>query len=183
MDYTVLASGAHLKDKRGPGRPKGSGLGVYSCNRSLIELDKRSREWRLMRGVRHDLTTHIGGKPNAAQRMLIATPVPYAEIPREVAVARVGGWSRHLDSKQAAKRALRIKSEAPASVAGERNAPPTYGDSSQEIASALPKAEIPLKSLGDRPQNPSRGGRPRKVRIVRPEAYRRYADLVHGLPW
>jgi hypothetical protein len=71
LDYTVLASGAHLKDKRGPGRPKGSGLGVYSCNRSLIELDKRSREWRLMRGVRHDLTTHIGGKPNAAQRMLI----------------------------------------------------------------------------------------------------------------
>lgn len=64
-----------------------------------------------------------------------STPVPYAEIPREVAMARVGGWSRYLDAKQAAKRALKSKSAVPAEAAGELNAPPTYTDTPQEIAS------------------------------------------------
>jgi hypothetical protein len=82
VDYSALTDtsskgkwGAHLKEKRGPGRPKGSGLGVYSCNRSLVEVDKRSREYRLMRQTRKDLTAHIGGYPNAAQKMLIERAV------------------------------------------------------------------------------------------------------------
>jgi hypothetical protein len=67
--------GAGLFGKRGPGCPKGSHLGVYSCNTSLVEVDKRSREYRLMRQVRKDLTAHIGGSPNPAQRMLIERAV------------------------------------------------------------------------------------------------------------
>jgi hypothetical protein len=67
--------GAHLFGNRGPGRAKGDCLGVYSCNTSLVEVDKRSREYRLMRQVRKDLTAHIGGSPNAAQRMLIERAV------------------------------------------------------------------------------------------------------------
>ena len=58
-----------------PRCPKGVHLGVYSCNTSLVQLDKRSREYRLMRQVRKDLTAHIGGSPNAAQRMLIERAV------------------------------------------------------------------------------------------------------------
>jgi hypothetical protein len=57
------------------GRRKGQGLGVYSCNTSLLRLDKRSREYRLMRQVRDDLTDHIGGQPTAVQRMLIERAV------------------------------------------------------------------------------------------------------------
>lgn len=53
------------------GRMKGQCLGVYSCSRSLLRLDRRSREYRLIRQVRQDLVEHVGGKPNAAQRMLI----------------------------------------------------------------------------------------------------------------
>jgi hypothetical protein len=93
-----------------------------------------------------------------------STPVPYAEIPREVAFARIGEWSRHLDSKpQAAKRALRIKSEAPASVAGELNGSPTCRDSSPEIASLKKRA----KSTPQRMPHPNPWG---KRHIVRPEA-------------
>jgi hypothetical protein len=68
-------TGAHLFGKRGPGRSKGQGLGVYSCLRSLVRVDKRSREYRLMRQIREDLTAHVGGNPNPAQRMLIERAV------------------------------------------------------------------------------------------------------------
>jgi hypothetical protein len=68
-------NGAHLFGSRGPGRSKGQCVGVYSCLTSLVEVDKRSREYRLMRQVRRDLTAHIGGNPNAAQRMLIERAV------------------------------------------------------------------------------------------------------------
>jgi hypothetical protein len=67
--------GAHLFGNRGPGRSKGQCVGVYSCNTTLVEVDKRSREYCLMRQVREDLTAHIGGKPNPAQRMLIERAV------------------------------------------------------------------------------------------------------------
>jgi len=63
-----------------------------------------------------------------------STPVPYVDVPREVAIARIGAWSRHLDGKRAARRAARIKSEAPAAASGELNAPPTYTGTSEEIA-------------------------------------------------
>jgi hypothetical protein len=75
LGFEALPSGQHLREKRGPGRPKGSGLGVYSCNRTLLQLDKRSREYRLMRQIRKDLTEHIGGSPSPVQRMLIERAV------------------------------------------------------------------------------------------------------------
>lgn len=53
------------------GRVKGQGVGVYSCPTTLLRLDKRSREGRLIRQVRADLTAHIGGKASVVQRMLI----------------------------------------------------------------------------------------------------------------
>jgi len=68
-------NGAHLFGNRGPGRSKGQCVGVYSCLTTLVEVDKRSREYRLMRQVRNDLTAHVGGSPNAAQRMLIERAV------------------------------------------------------------------------------------------------------------
>ncbi len=72
-----MPSGQHFRkgEKRGVGRPKGAGLGVYSCNRTLLQLDKRSREYRLMRQIRRDLTEHVGGHPNPLQRMLIERAV------------------------------------------------------------------------------------------------------------
>ena len=100
-----------------------------------------------------------------------STPVPHVDIPREVALRSVGGWYRHLDSKRAAWRALRIKSEAPAEAAGEPNAASTYGDSLPEIASLDVRGKTPLKTLEDPPNKSPRRGRPRKVHIVRPEAY------------
>jgi hypothetical protein len=53
------------------GRRKGQCVGVYSCNTTLANLDKRSRYGRLIRQVRQDLTDHIGGNPTPVQRMLI----------------------------------------------------------------------------------------------------------------
>lgn len=38
---------------------------------TLARLDGRTREGRLMRRVRSELTAHVGGKPSATQRMLI----------------------------------------------------------------------------------------------------------------
>jgi hypothetical protein len=72
-----LPSGQHFRkgEKRGVGRSKGQGLGVYSCSRVLFQLDKRSREYRLMRQIRKDLTEHVGGRPNPLQRMLIERAV------------------------------------------------------------------------------------------------------------
>lgn len=45
--------------------------GPYSAPSALARLDQRSREARIMAGVRADLTAHVGGKPSATQRMLI----------------------------------------------------------------------------------------------------------------
>jgi hypothetical protein len=70
-----------------------------------------------------------------------STPVPFVDIPRDRALARIGAWSRRLDAKQAARRAPRIDFEASAAAAGELNAPQTYSHSSQEIASAIPRAK------------------------------------------
>jgi hypothetical protein len=53
------------------GRRKGQCVGVYSCNTTLANLDKRSWYGRLIRQVRQDLTDHIGGNPTPVQRMLI----------------------------------------------------------------------------------------------------------------
>jgi hypothetical protein len=50
---------------------RAKGLGVYSCLTTLTNLDKRSKECRLMRKVRKDLTYHLGGSPSPIQRVLI----------------------------------------------------------------------------------------------------------------
>ena len=68
-----------------------------------------------------------------------STSVPYVEIPVEAAIARVGGWSRRLDAKRAARRAARIDFEASVAVAGELNAASTYSDSPQEILRLCPR--------------------------------------------
>ena len=46
-------------------------VGPYSRPQGLAALDGRSREGRLVRAVRRELTAHLGGKPSAAERMLI----------------------------------------------------------------------------------------------------------------
>ena len=43
----------------------------YGCPTTLGRLDGRTREGRLLRRVRAELTAHVGGKPSAPQRMLI----------------------------------------------------------------------------------------------------------------
>lgn len=43
----------------------------YAVPATLARLDGRTREGRLLRRVRSDLTAHVGGKPSAPQRMLI----------------------------------------------------------------------------------------------------------------
>lgn len=43
----------------------------YSTSDSLRKLDGRSKEARLLRKVRADLTAHIGGRPTIAQKVLI----------------------------------------------------------------------------------------------------------------
>lgn len=48
-----------------------SGATPYASHATLARLDGRTREGRLMRRVRSELTAHVGGKPSAPQRMLI----------------------------------------------------------------------------------------------------------------
>lgn len=48
-----------------------SGIAPYAIPATLARLDGRTREGRLLRRVRSDLTAHVGGKPSAPQRMLI----------------------------------------------------------------------------------------------------------------
>ena len=50
-------------------------LGPYSAPPTLAKLDQRTREARLMRRVRADLTQHCGGSPSATQRALIERAV------------------------------------------------------------------------------------------------------------
>jgi len=50
-------------------------IGPYSNPGSLAKLDGRTREAALMRRVRADLVAHVGGSPNAAQRLLIERAV------------------------------------------------------------------------------------------------------------
>jgi hypothetical protein len=46
-------------------------VAAYSCKTVLAKLDGRTKEMRLMRQVRADLTAHCGGAPSATQRALI----------------------------------------------------------------------------------------------------------------
>ena len=46
-------------------------IGPYSRPDSLAKISGRTREGRIVRGVRADLTAHLGGKPSATQRVLI----------------------------------------------------------------------------------------------------------------
>lgn len=48
-----------------------SRIGPYSRPTALAKLDGRTREARLMRQVRAELTAHVGGNPSATQRQLI----------------------------------------------------------------------------------------------------------------
>jgi hypothetical protein len=45
--------------------------GPYSRPSGLAALDGRSREGRLVRAVRRELTAHLGGRPSAAEKMMI----------------------------------------------------------------------------------------------------------------
>jgi len=46
-------------------------IGPYSRPHTLAKLDGRTREARLMRDARTELTAHLGGTPSATQRALI----------------------------------------------------------------------------------------------------------------
>ena len=45
--------------------------GPYSRPESLGKISGRSREGRILKGVREELAAHVGGKPSATQRALI----------------------------------------------------------------------------------------------------------------
>lgn len=45
--------------------------GPYSRPESLAKINGSTREARILKGVRADLTAHVGGKPSATQRVLI----------------------------------------------------------------------------------------------------------------
>ena len=53
------------------GMTTATALRPYSRAKAIAKLDGRSRPARLMRRVRKDLVTHLGGKPSATQLMLI----------------------------------------------------------------------------------------------------------------
>jgi hypothetical protein len=67
----------------------------------VVRLDGRSREARLMRTVRAELTAHVGGSPSATQRALIERAawlsLHVAKI--EARTAEGGGFSE-ADSRQ-----------------------------------------------------------------------------------
>ena len=46
-------------------------IGPYSRPESLANISGRTREGRIVRGVRAELTAHLGGRPSATQRVLI----------------------------------------------------------------------------------------------------------------
>lgn len=46
-------------------------IGPYSSNDELAKLDGRTREARLLKKTRQDLTRLIGGNPSVAQKMII----------------------------------------------------------------------------------------------------------------
>jgi hypothetical protein len=46
-------------------------LGSYSSASTLKKLDGRSKEARLLRSLRAELTAHVGGTPTPTQRVLI----------------------------------------------------------------------------------------------------------------
>ncbi len=46
-------------------------IGPYSRPTALAKLDGRTREARLLRQVRSELTAHVGGNPSAVERRLI----------------------------------------------------------------------------------------------------------------
>jgi hypothetical protein len=48
-----------------------SKIGPYSTHATLQKLDGRSREARLMKSLRAELISHVGGKPSVAQTVLI----------------------------------------------------------------------------------------------------------------
>ncbi len=46
-------------------------IGPYSRAATLAKLDGRTRESRLVKSLRAELTEHVGGKPSTTQRLLI----------------------------------------------------------------------------------------------------------------
>src|SRR5689334_6635113 len=58
---------------RPPGRTRR--LGRYSRDKSIVNVDYRTRKGMFMRKVREELTAHCGGNPSAVQRALIERAV------------------------------------------------------------------------------------------------------------
>lgn len=48
------------------GRP-----GPYDPSTGSVRVDKRTREYRMLKQVRAELTAHVGGKPSAVQQRMI----------------------------------------------------------------------------------------------------------------
>jgi hypothetical protein len=48
-----------------------SKIGPYSRPHTIAKLDGRTKEARLMRAVRRELTAHVGGAPSATEMMMI----------------------------------------------------------------------------------------------------------------
>lgn len=81
---------------------------------ALTKRDGRTRASRLMRGVRSDLTAHVGGKPSAPQKMLIeraaALALQVALLDEKLATCAALGSDdarRHLATSAALARLLR----------------------------------------------------------------------------
>ncbi len=77
-------------------------IGPHSRPAILAKLDQRTREARLVRETRADLTAHVGGKPSATQRALIERA---AQLTLQVwlfdrKAALTGGTMTERDSRQ-----------------------------------------------------------------------------------
>ncbi|WP_376092802.1 hypothetical protein ACE7GA_24345 [Roseomonas sp. CCTCC AB2023176] len=76
-------------------------MGAYAGLARLSDLDLRTRHGRILRGVRTDLSAHVGANPSATQRLLIERA---AQLTLRVAIfddrlAEGGGMTDH-DSRQ-----------------------------------------------------------------------------------
>lgn len=76
-------------------------MNFHSRPAALAKLDGRTREARIMRAARDELTAHVGGKPSATQRALIerAATLTLRVAQLDAKAADAGAMSDHA-SKQ-----------------------------------------------------------------------------------
>ena len=70
-----MQAGYPLGNAQAPDGPKTRKVGPYTRPAALAKLDQRTKEARLVRETRAELTAHVGANPSATQRQLIERAV------------------------------------------------------------------------------------------------------------